>query len=81
MFYKIFKPLDNIILVVVPVYVEYKEIKSGAIHLIILGSNYSKTTKLNIIRMNDKTKTVIFGNSRIDEKLKYSKITAKKYID
>lgn len=95
LFYKTFEPLDNITSVVIPVSVEYKEIKDGKISQKnvgiesqtqdikqkILDSNYSKTIKQNLIRLYDKVGTEVFGNSRVAETLDCSETTATKYIN
>lgn len=95
LYYKIFEPLSNITSVVIPVSEEYKAIKSGSIpsnnlgiesqtqdiKQKILGFDYSKTTKQNLIKIYDGVGSEVFGNSRVAEILKCSETTATKYIE
>ncbi len=94
LFYKIFDTMDNVTSVVIPVSEEYQTIKSGVkpnkklgiggqtqdIKQKILGSDYSNTTKQNLIKIYHEIGTEVFGNSRIVEILNCSETTATKYI-
>ena len=94
LFYKIFDVNDNVTSVVIPVNEEYYEIKKGSkpkknvwiesetkdIKEKILDSNYSSTTKQNVIKLYETIASEIFGNSRIVEILGCSEVTATSYI-
>ena len=54
---------------------ESKEIKDK-----ILNSEYSKTTKQNLLRIYEEVRNEVFGNSRIIQTINCSEVTATSYI-
>ena len=95
LFYKVFDTADSITSVVIPVNEEYLELKQSAKAKKNLGiqeqfqdlkeriqaSDFSKTTKHNLIFLYEKIGDEIFGNSRVAEILQCSKTTATTYIE
>lgn len=94
LYYKSFDVNDNVTSVVIPVNEDYYEIKHGTkpkknvwienetkdIKQKILDSEFSKTTKQNILKIYEEVGTAVFGNSRVVEILGCSEVTATAYL-
>ena len=94
LFFKLFEGGESITSVVIPVNEEYFNAKNGSnpkkklwieteskeIKDKILNSEYSKTTKQNLLRIYEEVRNEVFGNSRIVQTINCSEVTATSYI-
>ncbi len=94
LYYKTFDGTSNVTSVVIPVNEEYQFLKSGAkpkknlgiesktidIKQKILDSDYTKSTKNNLIKLYTGIGTEVFGNSKVVDVPGCSEATATSYI-